>query len=165
MTLLLHRIESVKVNSNFNTPEEVAAATDRLTFDGIYTSVYQYQDLLRGREGVILFVSGKYMGGDNSFDEGQPPAKFCTWEEVRELERIHGCEIGWHTFSHRDLTQLSDEELKKEVTPPFPMKKFAYPYGRFDDRVIQAVKDAGFEEAFGVFDGDGSEFQRLRSYL
>jgi len=160
---LLHNI-GPRLNSNYNTPEEVAACEEPLSFDGIYLNVYTHRQLLAGKTGM-LFVMGDYVGGDNSFDHGMPPENYCTWEQIHEIASVSGFEIGWHTWSHPDLTTVSDEQLRAEVTPPFPLKTFAYPYGRFDGRVIEAVMAAGFREAWSVDQGDDSLFQRRRSYL
>lgn len=160
---LLHNIGE-RLNSNYNTREEILACDDELSFDGIYHNVFRNNDVLRGKK-VTLFVMGAYVGGDNSFDAGMPLEKYCSWDEVIALADTLRAEIGWHTWTHRDLTTLSDEELAREVQPPFPMKAFAYPHGRFDDRVIAAVKSAGYERAYGVFNGDGSPYQMTRSYL
>jgi peptidoglycan/xylan/chitin deacetylase (PgdA/CDA1 family) len=87
--------------------------------------------------------------------------------------REYGCELGWHTWSHPHLTELNDDNLREQLRPRLPfsladiqVKAFAYPYGNFDERVIQFVKDAGYEEAYaaGPF-GDGSQFQKRRRYL
>lgn len=160
---LLHNIGSLH-HESYNTPEEIQNCTDILTFDGIYSNVYEHKDLLRGKD-VILFVMGDCVGKDNSFDDGAPQLEtYCTWKEVEELVAM-GCKLGWHTWSHPDLTTISEEQLIHEVTPPFPMDYFAYPYGKFNDNVIKAVKEAGFKEAFSVIEGDNSQFQRLRPYL
>lgn len=162
---LLHRIEQVKINANYNTREEVARSSGPLSFDGIYKSVYANWDLLRNRD-VILFVMGNYVGGNNQFDTGQPYADYCDWNEIMQMVTNMGCKLGWHSWSHADLTTLPDWQLAKEVTPPFKMDYFAYPYGKFDDRVIEAVKNAGYKEAFAAGHlGDDSQWQRRRSYL
>lgn len=163
MTFLIHSISETKHNSNYNRPEEVKNAEGLLTFDGVYRNVYENKHLLEGKD-VILFVTGNYVGGNNYFDVGMPLEKFCTWNELFKMQN-DGAEIGWHTWTHPDLTKLNDEELEREVTPPFPMNSFAYPYGRFDERVIKAVKKAGFKEAWSVTEGDGSQYQKLRKYL
>lgn len=134
-----------------------------ITVDGVYKNVFSNKDLFEKRH-TILFITGDYVGKDNSFNPGKALEQMCDWNEVMEMARM-GCKLGWHSWSHRDLTKLSDEELRKEVAPPFPMKYFAYPYGIFDDKVIEAVKRAGYEEAFGVTVGDDSRFQRLRKYV
>jgi len=167
MYRLLHNIgespsEAPHIKSNYNTIEEVLSAEGILTFDGIYKNVYEQKENLHD---IILFVMGDYVGADNSFDTGMPLEHYCTWEEIEEMEEECNAEIAWHTWSHPDLTTVSDEQLKKEVTPPFKMKKFAYPYGRYNERVIKAVKDAGFEEAYSVVATDGTKWTIPRSYI
>jgi peptidoglycan/xylan/chitin deacetylase (PgdA/CDA1 family) len=72
--------------------------------------------------------------------------------DVRALMAA-GWEIDAHTISHPDLTTLDDTQLQQEVAGSrkqiqaqfgVPVNFFCYPAGRFDDRVIQAVKGAGF---------------------
>jgi peptidoglycan/xylan/chitin deacetylase (PgdA/CDA1 family) len=64
-------------------------------------------------------------------------------------------EIGGHTWSHpSDLRILSDNELKHEIIDAYnelskykKLKWFCYPRGRYNQRVIDYVKKAGFERA------------------
>jgi peptidoglycan/xylan/chitin deacetylase (PgdA/CDA1 family) len=72
--------------------------------------------------------------------------------DVRALMAA-GWEIDAHTISHPDLTTLDDTQLQQEIAGSrkqiqgqygVPVNFFCYPAGRFDDRVIQAVKAAGF---------------------
>lgn len=164
--ILLHNI-GPKLNANYNTPEEVMNCRERLSFDGIYLNVWQHQRVLGipRAEKTILFVMGAYVGKDNSFDAPMPPEKYCTWDQIISLVIKYDCELGWHTWTHPNLTLVDDERLIKEITPPFPMKHFAYPYGALNPRVVAAVAKAGYAEAWGVHIGDGSQFQRLRRYL
>lgn len=162
--LILHNISRDKLTSNYNTPDEILAHDGPITFDGIYYNVYLNQYVLENKK-VILFVMGDYVGGDNSFDPGQPFERYCDWNQIMELVNIYGCKLGWHTWSHPDLTKLDTQEIIRECQPPFPMDYFAYPYGKFNDEVIEIVKSLGYKEAFSVTEGDNSEYQRLRSYL
>ncbi len=164
--LILHNI-GLKLNSNYSTPEQVAATNERLSFDGVYENVWRHQHLLaKKRAGpTILFIMGKYVGGDNSFDAPMPPEKYCDWNQIMDLVIKYGCELGWHTWTHPNLTLLTDERLIQEITPPFPMKHFAYPYGNLNGRVVAAVEKAGYQEAWSVNEGDGTVFQRHRRYL
>jgi peptidoglycan/xylan/chitin deacetylase (PgdA/CDA1 family) len=75
---------------------------------------------------------------------------------ARELHDA-GMELGSHTLTHRDLRKLDDETLEREVRESKagieavtgePCRTFAYPYGLYDDRVIRAVRDAGYALAF-----------------
>lgn len=151
------------IASNYNTREQILACNEPLSFDGVYLNVYENRDVLVGKD-VTLFVTGDYVGGDNTFDIGMPFERFCTWKQIEELVEM-GCKLGWHSWSHRDLTAISHHELKKEVTPPFPMKYFAYPYGRYTDEVVDAVRDAGFECAWSVTQGNDNTLTLKRTYL
>jgi peptidoglycan/xylan/chitin deacetylase (PgdA/CDA1 family) len=95
------------------------------------------------------------MGGDNSFDLEYVPKleKYCSWEQVEEMCAKYNFKIGWHTWNHPDLTKLSEDEIMKEVTPPYQMDLFAYPYGNYNNLVIECVKKAGFKFAWSVTQG------------
>jgi len=161
---LLHQIGDRKYGSNFNNLSEIINCYDVLSFDGIYESVYQNYKHLKGKR-IVFFVMGKYVGLDNSFDVGQPLSKYCTWDQVREMAEYLHASIGYHSFSHPDLTKLSDAEVIQEISPPFPMNFFAYPGGVVDARVAKLVQEAGYTEAWSVNQGDGSQFQKKRTYL
>lgn len=161
--ILLHNI-GARLNSNYNTREEVHACFEELSCDGVYRSIYDNKDILVGKD-VTLFVIGDYVGQDNHFDVGLPREHFCDWNEIMKLVITLGCKLGWHTWSHPDLTTLAYGDVIRQVTPPFRMDHFAYPYGRFNAKVIEAVRDAEFKEAWGVFSGDSTAYQRRRRYL
>lgn len=64
-----------------------------------------------------------------------------------------GWEIDSHTLTHADLPALDTTRLTEEVTGSrtllrrefhIPADFFCYPSGRFDDRVVAAVKAAGY---------------------
>lgn len=162
--ILLHNIGNEN-HPNYTTLEKIVACQDVLTFDGIYKNVYENKEHLKGKK-VILFVMGDYMGKDNTFDLAYVPKleQYCTWDEVIELATYLNAEIGWHTWSHRDLTTLSKEEIIKEITPPFPMKSFAYPHGRYNEMVLNLVKER-YEKAYSVFQTDNTQWTIPRQYL
>lgn len=161
---LLHNIGSIKHNSNYNTIEEILASEGPLSFDGVYKNVYEHRHQLVGKD-ITLFVTGDYVGKDNSFDVGQRLEKFCDWNEIIEIVKVTKAKLGWHSWSHRDLTKLTQDEIRKEVTPPFMMAFFAYPYGKFNENVLNAVEDYGYWDAYSVTQGNGSQYQLTRKYL
>ncbi|WP_243676341.1 polysaccharide deacetylase family protein [Vulcanisaeta distributa] len=78
-----------------------------------------------------------------------------TLDQIKELSE-HGFEIGGHGYYHLGLPYLNDHELKNEIESSkdfiskynnCSMSTFAYPFGLYDLRVINAVKDGGFRAA------------------
>ena len=118
---LAHNIGNHK-HPNYNTYDEILNCNEEIGFDGIYLNVYENKDVLKGKSG-IMFVMGDYLGKDYEFDIQNVPKvdKYCTLDQVQELCETYDFNLGWHTWSHPDLTTLSKEEIIKEITPPFPM--------------------------------------------
>lgn len=166
---LLHNIgvspsEDSRIKSNYNTREEILACEEPLSFDGIYLNVYENRDVLEGKD-VTLFVMGNYIGKDNSFDVGMSYEKYCTLEQLQELEDM-GCKLAWHTWSHPDLTTLTEEEIRGELAAPRMFNDIvAYPYGRFNETVMKVARDMGFKKAYSVTQGNDYAYSLLRTYL
>jgi len=151
--VLAHNIGDIN-HSNYHTRKQVKECFDSIGFDGIYKSVYDNMDVLMNKSG-IFFVMGDYIGKDNSFDLANVPKleQYCTWDEIIHMTKLFDFKIGWHTWSHPDLTTLSESDIIKEITPPFAMDYFAYPYGRFNDKVVELVKKVGYKMAYSVTQG------------
>lgn len=163
---LLHRI-GPRLNSNFNSLSEILASDGPLSFDGVYSEVYEHYRALKGRD-VTFFVTGLYVGGDNAFDIDQPPGRFCTWEQILEMAKYLGARIGYHGWEHRRCVGLSHHELMKELNPPhlFCRDVLAWPHGVFDDIAINVARHLGYKEAYAAGPyGNGSQFQKRRNYL
>lgn len=65
-------------------------------------------------------------------------------------------EIGAHSMSHPDLTEVSPSEAKKEIEGSktyledmvgHDIAMFCYPYGRYNEEIKKMVKDSGFVAA------------------
>jgi len=87
-------------------------------------------------------------------DAVAPPGSL-TVDELRMLLAA-GWEIGSHTVTHEDLTELDDRDLERELRVSReqlerllgrPIRSLAYPFGEADDRVIAAAKEAGYVAA------------------
>ena len=116
---------------------------------------------------------------------GQAVMKDCsvteamlTEEEVRALAGESLLTIGSHTVRHPNLTLLNDDELKRELRDSrdaiasLTEKEdliLAYPNGRFDERVEQAARDAGYVAALtmrsGLNKAGTGRFRLFRDYL
>lgn len=128
-----------------------------LTFDDGYAGVLTRALPLLGSHGfgaTVFVVSGK-LGGVNDWDGETPGDALLTADGVRALGAA-GIEIGSHGATHRALTRLSDADLASETAGSkaaleavtgAPVVSFCYPYGDVDERVVQAVRAAGYRAA------------------
>lgn len=167
--ILLHQIGPRLYGSNFNEPEQIAACNEPISFDGVYTSIMAHTDILVGKD-ITLFPMGAYVGKDNSWDKGEPLSNFCTWNEIKWLAARLNAKVGFHSWTHPDLTLLSDDDAYREICPPvvpgLHFQFFAYPHGKVDDRIAALVRAAGYQDAYAAGPhGNGGAFQRRRSYL
>ena len=82
----------------------------------------------------------------------------------RQVRRLisAGWEIDAHSLTHPDLISLDDRQLRREVAGSraelrrqfrVPVDFFCYPAGRYDARVIAAVRRAGYLGATTTLDG------------
>jgi len=68
------------------------------------------------------------------------------WDELKTLHK-DGNEIGSHTHTHPHLTTLSNDELDLEfkkshdILRPFNCCTLAYPYGEYNERIVDHAKE------------------------
>ena len=116
-----------------------------ISFDDGFADQYRNAvPALRARRWpAVLFLQSARLDADGGLSKRQ----------VRRMLR-HGWELGAHSVTHADLTTLEPATLADEVTgsrealrrafPAAPVHFFAYPYGRHDAEVVEAVRAAGF---------------------
>jgi peptidoglycan/xylan/chitin deacetylase (PgdA/CDA1 family) len=87
--------------------------------------------------------------------EGEGDRPVLSWAALAEVA-ASGIEIGAHSHTHPAMDRLSASELADQATRPkaeledrlgTPVTSFAYPYGRYDRRVRDAVAAAGYRAA------------------
>jgi peptidoglycan/xylan/chitin deacetylase (PgdA/CDA1 family) len=117
-----------------------------ITFDDGYRDVFFRASPVLHRLGftaTAYVVSGRISSGDPSF---------LTWGMLRGLEK-RGIEIGSHTVRHRDLTGISTRDAFSELLASrlalerrlgHAVQWLAYPFGRYDGRVEQLARRAGY---------------------
>jgi peptidoglycan/xylan/chitin deacetylase (PgdA/CDA1 family) len=120
-----------------------------LTFDDGFKTQMAAAEELAARDMVGTFYV-------NSGTLGYPA--YMTPDEVRKVSRL-GNEIGGHTANHDRLSDLAPARAKTEICSDrgalsallgIPLTSFAYPYGDVSDRVVQSVKECGYNSARGV---------------
>lgn len=109
----------------------------------------------RNLRATWFIVSNDVGKGSGWTDPEVQPRTMLSAAQLRTMADA-GMEIGGHTRSHRRLTELDDAVLQEEVAGckadlarlmGFDIDTFAYPYGIHDERVVQAVRDAGYAAA------------------
>ena len=119
-----------------------------LSFDDGYADQYRNAArALRRRDWPgVLFLQSARLGARGGLSARQ----------VRRMLR-DGWELGAHSVTHPDLTTVDAPRLVEEVGgsrealrrafPSTPVDFFAYPYGRYDEAAVAAVRAAGFAGA------------------
>ena len=130
-----------------------------LTFDDGYSGVSNYavSEIAKRKMKATFFIITDMLGVFSTRYAHVTP---------KQLKEIAGNElfsIGSHSLSHPHLDDLDDEKLEdqledsKEYLEKLTGRKvlaFAYPYGEYDEEIIDEVIDAGYEAAFAVKNGD-----------
>ena len=114
-----------------------------LTFDDGYVSQYENAFPVMRRLGWPGVLNLKALDSD-IYDR-----------QVEEMARA-GWQIASHSVTHPDLPSLTDSQLAEEMTESrrlleeefgISVTDFCYPAGRYDERVIAAVRKAGYRSA------------------
>lgn len=154
--------------------------TVAISFDDGYADNFSACEILAKRGMVASwFVVSHHLGGKSDWAGSEiPKLPMLTPGQVREM-RSAGMEIGSHSASHVRLTDLEASDLARELATSKSLLEdllgtfvgsLAYPYGCFDDRVLQAARDAGYERActtqsgWALLDKDPLRVRRLTIY-
>lgn len=77
---------------------------------------------------------------------------FMSWEQIKEASKYG--EIALHSYSHKHLTKLSTKEIYEDTKLSYKIfkekmgfkpKGYVYPYGEYDQRVKDVIKQFDFE--------------------
>ncbi|MFC1799973.1 polysaccharide deacetylase family protein [Candidatus Eisenbacteria bacterium] len=140
-----------------------------ITFDDGYESVSTEafpEMAARKWTGTVFVVVGS-VGGSNSWDVRLSPRRFkhLSWDQIRELSEA-GFEIGSHTLSHRDLTRLDTDSIRRELRDSKQaiedhiggaVTSVSYPFGRYSPKVIDEAVAAGYKCGFTSSPNSGSD--------
>lgn len=131
-----------------------------VTFDDGYRDVLVVKHFL-AKKGIhpAVFVLAEPEGAERQ--ELGTERHFLSRGEIFEL-RAAGWEIGCHSTTHADFSELSAEALEREVVTAkqyledhlgFTIRYFAYPKGFHDSRIRATVQRAGYRGALSMDDG------------
>jgi peptidoglycan/xylan/chitin deacetylase (PgdA/CDA1 family) len=135
-----------------------------LTFDDGFLGVYEHAAPVLKNLGwpATVFLVSALTGEQDEWTRKQNPDglthSLMGAEHIAALRR-QGFTFHSHTRHHADLPALADGPLAEELEGSRlelesllgeAVPYLAYPYGRYDQRVIQAAQAAGYKAAFSV---------------
>lgn len=148
-----------------------------ITFDDGFANLHSnaFPALKKHQFPATVFLISRYIGKTNTYHAPEQDLfePMLSVEQIQEM-MASGVEFGSHTQHHVHLTACSSGELSDEISGSRHdleellrrrVPSFCYPYGDQDDRVRQAVVDAGYESACSTLKGRnnrGEDPYRLR---
>jgi peptidoglycan/xylan/chitin deacetylase (PgdA/CDA1 family) len=104
---------------------------------------------------ATVYVATGLIGEPNPWMAAGAQARMMNGDELRELAAA-GIEIGAHSVTHSDLSELDFESCLREMTESrrtleqltgTSVRTFAYPYCRYGRDTVEAARAAGFDAA------------------
>lgn len=154
--------------------QETAEKCVVITFDdarsGVYESAFPILQQL-GFTATVFVVPG-WIEDPRSIPAHENYSKFCTWQQLRTLAAA-GFVIGSHSYSHANLSSLSEKEIVHELdmAERSIMKNlncnvdhFCYPYGKYSSAVLTLIRQRyrtavtvarGFDKPLGEYARQG----------
>lgn len=136
-------------------PEKSVFVTIDDGYESTYTKAYPFLK----KEGIpwTLYVYTEAIDRDYSSS--------LSWDQIREMVR-HDVSVGNHTYSHRHPTReafKSGDWIEREIVAPHrrlesklgaEVNSFAIPYGEYDTRLLEVLREeGGYEFAWGIDPG------------
>ncbi|TYJ53880.1 hypothetical protein B9479_005502 [Cryptococcus floricola] len=150
-TILALLLESASANPV--TKRATAEVIDNCSQDGTVALTYDdgpynyEQDIMSALDGN----KGTFFYNGNNYD--------CIYNRADDIKAVYnaGHTIGSHTWSHSDVTTLSDSDLNSELSKVedafvkilgVKPKYFRPPYGNINDQALQVLADRGYTKVF-----------------
>lgn len=117
-----------------------------LTFDDGYEDFYTtaYPELKKRNMTAVIYIIANNDGG-----------AYMTASQIKELSD-NGIEVGSHTLSHLDLSTANETKASNEISQSKTKLEniigktiisFCYPAGKYTEKTIEIVKNAGYKYA------------------
>lgn len=131
-----------------------------LTFDDGFENFHSRALPLLGKYGftATVFMTSGWVADAGPRSAGRRPGRMLTFGQLAEVAEA-GMEVGAHSCAHPQLDQLPPHLLREELYESkarledalgFPVPGMAYPFGYYDARVRQVVRDAGYQYCCAV---------------
>jgi len=144
-----------------NTEEMETGNNIAVTFDDGYANLVENALPSLKEEGIpaTIFITAGHLGRNAEWaamETSNRQELILNEDQVRAVWRS-GINIGSHGLTHRDLSILDDESAYLELIESRrklenclgrPIDLFAFPFGAYDDRVVQMAVRAGYRLVF-----------------
>ena len=140
-----------------------------LTFDDGYANLRANVHPLLQTLGFVytVFLVSQKIGRTNDWvaAEGLTPTALLSWDDIQEMQRQEGVEFEAHSETHPHLTDISAQAARQEMADSKdcleqrlqkPMRTLCYPYGSFNDGILDMAGEIGYTQAVTT------EFGRVR---
>jgi len=140
--------------------KEITKPSVVITFDDGYKDILKLKTFFAEQKITpALFVLSDAKHPNISEMKSKRP--FVTIKEIQILKK-NGWEIGCHSATHANLSTVSLQSLRKEVSGAkkelekslgFSIPYFAYPRGQYNQAVLKEVKNASYQLGLTMDDG------------
>ena len=128
-----------------------------ITFDDGYLDTYThaFPILQRFDFSANVFLVANLIGKKKNWGSGQN-SELMNWNQIREMLK-YKISFQSHTNNHTDLTTKTPKEIENELVHSkksiedalgTDVSHLAYPYGRYNQTVVQITKDSGYTSAY-----------------
>jgi peptidoglycan/xylan/chitin deacetylase (PgdA/CDA1 family) len=122
---------------------------------------------------ATVYISIDLIGGVSPWVDTHGDNRMLDTGEIQELAGA-GWELGAHTMTHPDLSTLTYEACRREIEESkialeeigqVSVETFAYPFGRYDEQTIAAVRDSGLSAAVTTGSGIWEPYELTRAMV
>ena len=122
---------------------------------------------------ATVYVPTDWLGRRSPWIGPGGEGAILTEDELRELGAA-GWELGLHTLSHADLSQLDYDDCRREIDGSrdaleriagVRAQTLAYPFGRYGPAAVRAARDAGLSAAVTTGSGSWEPFELTRAMV
>jgi len=122
---------------------------------------------------ATVYVTISFIDGSSPWIGGGGDGAMMSQAQLRELVAT-GWELGGHTMTHADLSQLDYDGCRQEIEQGVAeleriagssVQTFAYPFGRYGQAALRAVSDIGLLAAVTTGSGSWSRFEMTRAMV
>jgi peptidoglycan/xylan/chitin deacetylase (PgdA/CDA1 family) len=135
-----------------------------ITFDDGFKNIHTHAYPILQKFGftATVFLVADFLGTDNNWSENKDilSSPLLGLDDIVAMPNLS---YGSHTLSHRYLTRLSESEVADEIVSSrkklqdklgIPIQSFCYPYGDYNESIVQMVRQAGYISACSTRKGN-----------